>query len=144
MPTTSVSAMPRSPRYSWTQLSRAARWKSRRRTSSVWKVCRYSCAIVPIGTAAQVTREQHVGGALEELRHLALENRQHFTVPRRREAPAHAEVEELERRRAHRFAPERVQPLDLGGEPAPAFGERHVSVETAEVELVDDGEDEDL
>ena len=38
MPTVSVRAMPRSPRYSCTQASRAAFWKSRRRTSSAWKV----------------------------------------------------------------------------------------------------------
>jgi hypothetical protein len=51
MPTTSVSAMPRSPRYSCTQLLERGLLRSRAAARpSAWKLCRYSCAMVPIGT----------------------------------------------------------------------------------------------
>ena len=49
MPTTSVRAIPKSPRYSCTQLSKAAFWKSRKRTFKAWNACMNSCAIVPMG-----------------------------------------------------------------------------------------------
>ena len=93
---------------------------------------------------AEVAREQHVGRALEELGHLALERRQHLAVPRAREAPAHAEVEELERRRPLRLLAELAQALDLGRQAPATFGERRAGVEAAEVELVDDRQHEDL
>ena len=51
MPTVSVRATPRSPRYSCTHSSSAARWKSRSRTPVAWKVCRYSWPMVPMGTS---------------------------------------------------------------------------------------------
>jgi hypothetical protein len=61
-----------------------------------------------------------------------------------REAPPHAEVEELERRRPPRFLGELPQQRDLRRQTLAAFGERRPGVEAAKVELVDDREDEDL
>ena len=41
--------MPRSPRYSLAQTSKAKICESRRRGPSAWQACMYSCAMVPSG-----------------------------------------------------------------------------------------------
>ena len=45
----SDSAIPRSPRYSFAQVSNANFCESRSRGPTAWHACRYSCAIVPSG-----------------------------------------------------------------------------------------------
>jgi hypothetical protein len=60
------------------------------------------------------------------------------------EAPAHAEVEELERVEPLGLLLELAQPGDLGVEALSALGPGVAPVEAAEVELVDDGQHEDL
>jgi hypothetical protein len=94
---------------------------------------------------AEVTRQQHVRGALEELRDLVLEGVDHLALPVERKAPAQAEVEHLEGVSPWRLvALEAAQLLDLAEQPAFAFGARGLFVEAAEVQLVDDRQHEDL
>ncbi len=49
------------------------------------------------GRQLKITRQQHIGCALEVLRHLALERADDLALPVARVAAAHAKVEELER-----------------------------------------------
>ena len=60
------------------------------------------------------------------------------------EAPAHAEIEELEGRAARRLLLEVAETLDLGRQPTATFGQCLTRVEAAKVELVDDRQHEDL
>ena len=57
MPTTSVSAVPKSPRYSCTQFSSAALWKSTRRVPKAWCACRY-ISVMQLFTVAHPYRDR--------------------------------------------------------------------------------------
>lgn len=85
-----------------------------------------------------------VRGALEELRQLARHGPHHFFVPLAGKAAAYAEVEEVEGIQALWLRIEGAQFLDLLGQAPPSLFQRGGLVEAAEIQLVDDVEDEDL
>jgi hypothetical protein len=71
---------------------------------------------------AEVAREEHVGGALEELRHLALEDGEHLAMPfaeKRRRTPKSKNSNGL---RPLRLLLELAQPGDLGVEALAPLG----------------------
>ena len=125
MPTTSVSAMPRSPRYSCTQCSSAAFWKSAQLHADCLERLQVLVRHGADGRQVVLAREIHVGGALEVLRHFARRALDHFLVPFAREAPARAEVEELERMTAHEPLFSNCRSVSIfAGEAAAALGEQ--------------------
>ena len=96
------------------------------------------------GHDAEVARQQHVGRSLEPLRRLRGKGLDHLALPGAREAPAHAEVEQLEGIAQPGLAGQVAQALDLAGQAPAAFGQRRLGVEAPEIQLVDDGQHIDL
>jgi hypothetical protein len=85
--------------------------------------------MVPMGTRPRSRASSTLLVPLKYSRHLALQRGHHLALPAAREAPAHAEVEQLERVAAARLLPEGAQQRHLGGQPArpsarPAWSKR--------------------
>jgi hypothetical protein len=92
----------------------------------------------------QVPGQQHVGGALEVPGQLALEAADHFALPVARKAPPDTEIEELEGMPFGPLLLEAPEQRDLVVQAFAPLGQRGLRIETAEIQLVDQRQHEDL
>ena len=96
------------------------------------------------GNQVELVRQVDIGGALEELRQYLVQRAHDFLLPSAGEAPAHAEVKELEGMALHRLCFERAQLGQLHLQPGAAGADGRGLVEASEVEFVDDRQHVDL